>query len=252
MLHQRLNKFLAARGFGSRRACDELIRAGKVMVNSRKARLGEIIDPEKDCIKVENHTPGPRQQTKYLKFYKPRGMLCSVKDPFHSNTLANVLSDYPMRLFPVGRLDKWSEGLLLLCNDGQLAFKLSHPKFGVKKKYLVEINNLLKSTDLTKFERGLSLDDGKTLPCRIKLIKSNLKSSQNNCVYNISIKEGKKRQIRRMMASLGKKVLSLKRIQIGRLKLEDMKSGEIRPLSKHELKLLFDDINGEKRGANLP
>ena len=225
----RLNRYLASMGHGARRTCDRMIEAGRVRVNAFQAGLGQKIDPSRDKVELDGVLLEAIPVDKfYFKFYKPVGMLCSLKDPHHTNSLAALGDKIPGRFFPVGRLDQDSEGLLLLTNDGDLSWKMTHPAFGVEKIYHVGIDRPLLPTEKMKFTRGVKLEEGVTRPCRLWRHPADPSS------YMIVLKEGKKRQLRRMMEHFGRKVHFLKRIEMGHLRLENMKSGEIRKLTPQE------------------
>jgi len=244
----RLNKFLSFCGVTSRRKADELILSGKVSVNGRIVKeLNYKVNPEKDKVYVEGKLIIPPPKVYYL-FYKPKGFLTSLYDPHHRETIKIFLEKLPYKVFPVGRLDKYSEGLLLLTNDGDLANLLLHPKYEVKRVYWVWVTPRLedkKIRDLLKF--GVLMDGKLIKPLSFSL----LKKDKEKWVYEVTVKEGVKREVRKMIAYLGGKVHKLVRIKFGPLSLKNLKPGEIRPLSKKELDNLFSFVSQLKNSKIL-
>jgi pseudouridine synthase len=226
----RLNKFLQAAGVASRRKADELIQAGRVWVNGQQVTEPWYqVDPARDQVEVAGRPLVPPTEKHYLKLYKPRGVTSTLADPHASRTLAEFVPP-GLRLFPVGRLDRDSEGLVLLTDDGGLAYFLTHPRFGVKKRYLVELDRPLARRDLARLRAGLSLEDGPFRPESL--------AAQGNLV-ELSIREGRKREIRRGFSALGYRVLRLVRLAIGPLELGELRPGEVKPLSPQEKKRLL-------------
>lgn len=244
----RLNKFLSFCGVTSRRKADELILSGKVSVNGRTVKeLNYKVNPEKDKVYVEDKLITPPPKVYYL-FYKPRGFLTSLYDPHHKETIKIFLEKLPYKVFPVGRLDKYSEGLLLLTNDGDLANLLLHPKYEVKRVYWVWVTPRLEDKKIRDLLKSGVLMDGKL----IKPLSFNfLKKDKEKWVYKITVKEGVKREVRKMIAYLGGKVHKLVRIKFGPLSLKNLKPGEIRPLSKKELDNLFSFVSQLKNSKIL-
>jgi len=226
----RLNKFLQAAGVASRRKADELIQAGRVWVNGQQVtKPWYQVDPARDRVEVAGRPLVPPTEKHYLKLYKPQGVTSTLADPHASRTLAEFVPP-GLRLFPVGRLDRDSEGLVLLTDDGELAYFLTHPRFGVKKRYLVELDRPLARRDLARLRAGLSLEDGPFRPESL--------AAQGNLV-ELSIREGRKREIRRGFSALGYRVLRLVRLAIGPLELGELRPGEVKPLSPQEKKRLL-------------
>lgn len=234
----RLNKYLASVGIASRRKVDELIEAGKVRVNSQKAQLGQQVEPERDEIVVSGRKIGKRENLVYIILNKPKGVTSTVSDEHAQKTVLDLVK-VKERVFPVGRLDVLSEGLILLTNDGELAQKLTHPKFHVAKRYEVLISGSVSAGKLEKLRGGVVLDDGVTAPADVKVLHKS-----HNTLLEMVLYEGKKREIRRMTAAIFLHLLNLKRVAIGTVELEDLKSGEWRKLSPSEVeKLKAETIN---------
>lgn len=235
----RLNKFIAEAGLASRRHADRMIEEGLVTVNGKKVyELGIKVDPTKDKIFVDGK-PIKQQSTKlYLMFNKPRGVLTSMEDPLDRPTVAEYMAEVPYRVYPVGRLDWDSEGLLLLTNDGEFANKVMHPKEEVTKTYLVKVDGHPKPEQLQKLTRGVTIEGGKVKAKHIEKIKRYEGSEQYDW-YKIVITEGKNRQIRQMFEKIGFDVLKLQRVAIGRLKLGNLNRGELVFLHESLLEKVF-------------
>ncbi len=231
----RLNKFLASCGISSRRKCDELIFSGKVKVNGEIIKTPAFkIDPDKDEVSVnENFVKLPKKI--YIALNKPEGVLCSLKDDFGRTLIIDLLPEIKERIFPVGRLDFNSEGLILLTNDGELSNRLIHPKYKVEKTYHVLIKGNIDEDSLEKLSKGIELDGKKTQPSKIKILDMGKKTT----FIEIKIKEGKKRQIRRMLKEVGYEVKKLRRVKFGPIKLGRLKKGEWRYLTKKEVENLY-------------
>jgi len=238
----RLSRFLALCGLGSRRKNKDLILQGKVSVNGEVVKdLSLEVDPERDEVSVEGKRLKPPSRVYYL-FYKPRGYLTSLYDPHHRKTIKPFLDRLPYRVFPVGRLDKESEGLLLLTNDGELANLLLHPRYEVVRTYQVWVNSWLSQEGIKELlEKGIELEGKIIKPLEFRLVKT----SKGAFIYQVSVKEGVKREVRKMVAYLGGKVLRLLRVSFGPLKLKGLKPGEIRPLTPRELKGLLDFLQAK-------
>ncbi len=231
----RINKWLASMGVASRRAIDDLIQDGKVMVNGTPAELGMQIDPKNDEVTVDGEAVNTQDkpELEYWKLYKPVGVVSTVSDPEGRKTVLDLLkgSKEAQRLFPVGRLDIDSEGLLLMTNDGKLTQKLTHPKYEVPKEYLVWINGPITGTALRRLSSGVKLSDGKTAPATIKVIFR----EPNRSKLSMIISEGRTHQIRRMVAKVGATVVRLKRTKLGTLELGEMEPGEVKQLTLEEV-----------------
>ncbi|MBD3413986.1 MAG: pseudouridine synthase [Candidatus Aminicenantes bacterium] len=230
----RLNKYLARSGVTSRRKSDLLIEQGKVRVNGQVVtRLGTKIDPATDKVDVHGKQVSPEAKH-YLVLHKPPGYLVTMDDPFDRPTIKELIPDLKVRLFPVGRLDFNSEGLLLMTNDGELAHQLMHPRFHRKKIYMVWIRGQIKTQDMDRLFKGVFLDGKKTSLDKIDLIKKEKDSS----LLKVEIHEGRKREIRRMFQAVGSEVWRLKRIQFAGLRLRGLKKGQWRYLTPEEIKIL--------------
>lgn len=227
----RLQKFIAMCGVASRRASEKLIADGRVKVNGIiVAEMGVKVDPEKDIILVNNKKIRLEQKKVYLLLNKPLGVITSVSDDLHRTTVVDLVN-IPERIYPVGRLDYNTTGAIILTNDGDVAYKLTHPSRGVWKKYLVEIEGYISDEQISKLKKGVVLEEGKTAPARLKLI---FRTKQKSKV-ELSIHEGKNRQIRRMFETLNRKILKLKRLEVGSIKLGNLREGEWRYLSDKEV-----------------
>ncbi|MCD6490215.1 MAG: rRNA pseudouridine synthase [Thermodesulfobacterium sp.] len=232
----RLNKFLSFCGIASRRKADNLILSGKVSINGKTIKdLNYRVDLEEDKVYVEGKLIKPPPKVYYL-FYKPKGVLTSLYDPHHRETIKPFLEKLPYKVFPVGRLDKHSEGLILLTNDGDLANLLLHPRYEVKRVYKVWVTPKIENEKIEKLLKfGIKIEDKLIKPLSFKL----LRKDKNKWIYEVAVKEGIKREVRKMIAYLGGKVHRLVRIKFGPLSLKNLNPGEIRPLSEKEIKNLF-------------
>jgi 23S rRNA pseudouridine2605 synthase len=231
---ERLNKLLAHAGLGSRRQCETLIRSGRVTVDGQIVReLGTRVDPEKQRISVDGESVRTERPVYWL-VNKPRGYLCTNRDPARRPLAIELVPQVSQRVYTVGRLDEDSEGLLLLTNDGDLAFPLMHPRFGVEKTYQVQVAGVPTAEDLQQLLKGVWLSDGHV---RAKQVKREKKQGESTWL-RIVLDEGKNREIRRMLARLGHKVLRLRRIGLGPLRLGTLPSGRTRRLTKAEVDAL--------------
>ena len=225
----RLQKVLAQAGLGSRRTCEELIDRGRVRVNGEVAVLGRRVDPEVDVVEVDGAQIGVRQGLVHLLLNKPQGVITTAEDTHGRRTVLDLVPAEP-RVFPVGRLDADSEGLLLLTNDGDLAHRLTHPSFGVEKEYLVEVEGEPARGVLRRLREGVDLDDGVTAPAKVAALGDRL--------LRITIHEGRNRQVRRMCEAIGHPVLRLVRTRVGPITDRALKPGEWRPLTVDEVRAL--------------
>ncbi len=230
---ERLNKVLAAAGFGSRRYCDELIRAGRVRVDGETVTdLGRKVEQEQQV--VVDHQQVRQQQHVYWLVNKPRGYLSTNYDPAGRPRVIDLVLHVPERVYTVGRLDEESEGLMLLTNDGELAQRLTHPRFGVEKTYHVQVAGTPSKEDLHQLRKGVWISEGKVRARRVKRIGKRGEST----ILEVVLAEGKNREIRRMLAKLGHKVMPLRRVAIGPVLLSRLKPGKARRLSPPELAAL--------------
>jgi pseudouridine synthase len=236
----RLNKFLSQAGIASRRQADRLIAEGRVKVNNRVVqKLGFKIDDQTDRIEINSREVNKEQNLIYLMLNKPKGYLVTLKDAFGRPTVMSLLSNLKVRVFPVGRLDYDSEGLLLLTNDGELTFRLTHPRYNIKKTYLVKVKGEPDSAKLSKLKKGVFLDGKKTAPAKVTLLESTPKRS----FLRVEIHEGRKREVRRMLELIGHRVLKLVRVDFAGLKIDKLKSGTWRFLRQQEIKKLKEQVN---------
>ena len=225
----RLQKVLAQAGLGSRRVCDDLIDARRVRVNGRVARPGQRVDPETDVVEVDGAQIGVRQGLVHLLLNKPAGVITTADDPQGRPTVIDLVPSSP-RVFPVGRLDADSEGLLLLTNDGDLAHRLTHPSYGVEKEYLVEVEGEPGRGAIRQLREGVELEDGRTAPAKVAALDGRL--------LRVTIHEGRNRQVRRMCEAVGHTVVRLVRTRIGPLSDRDLRPGTWRSLTQDEVRSL--------------
>lgn len=229
----RLNKYLALAGVGSRRTCDEIIASGRVRVNAKiVTKMGMEVVVGKDFVTADNTLVKPVTYEYYM-LNKPLNTLTAVADRNRKTVMESVSTENG-RLFPVGRLDYQTTGLLILTNNGAIAQKLMNPKYEVEKEYLATVNSSLSTREIRAFESGLDLVEFVTKPAKISLY-----SKEGEIVYSVTIHEGKNRQVRRMFAAVGHTVLALKRIRYGKLTLGDLKPGESRSLTQTEIDYLL-------------
>lgn len=228
----RINKFLAAAGVASRRECDKLIADGKVKVNGKTAALGLEVG-EGDEVFIEDRRV-TIQKNEYYILNKPKGYICSVSDDKGRKTVMDLMPANVGRIYPVGRLDYDSEGLLILTTDGELAQKLTHPSNEIPKTYLVKIEGTLTEATLNPIRSGIEIDGYMTKKCKAHIVETNKAYTK----IHITITEGKNREVRKMFAAIGKEVQLLKRIKIGDLTLRGLDRGAYRKLSKQEVEYL--------------
>jgi 23S rRNA pseudouridine2605 synthase len=234
MEEERLQKYMARCGVSSRRKAEELILNGCVKVNGAVVtELGTKVNPEKDVVAVENKIISEAKEFIYIKLYKPEGYVTTVKDQFGRKTVLDLIN-IKERIYPIGRLDYNTSGLLLLTNDGDLANKLMHPKFHIYKTYIADVEGKISDEAIMRLKSGVKIEDYKTAPARVNLIKYN----GSNSIVQISIYEGKNRQVRKMLQEVGHTVRTLKRISFGKINLADLKLGAWTHLSEEEIKFL--------------
>jgi 23S rRNA pseudouridine2605 synthase len=234
---ERLQKILAQAGLGSRRASEELIAAGRVRVNGEVATLGTRADPDADVIEVDGAVLGVRQGLVHYLLNKPAGIVTTARDPQGRPTVVDLVPAEP-RVYPVGRLDAATEGLLLLTNDGELAQRLAHPSYGVDKEYLAEVAGTPSRGALRRLREGVDLEDGPTAPAKVSLVGDH--------TLRITIHEGRKRQVRRMCAAIGHPVRRLVRVRIGPLSDRRLAPGAWRPLTQAEVRALEQAAAGRR------
>ncbi|WP_196594678.1 pseudouridine synthase [Pectinatus sottacetonis] len=239
---ERLQKYIAACGIASRRSAEKLISQGRVRVNGKIInQQGITIDPNNDTIEFDGKIIRETGKKVYIMLNKPKGYISTVKDEHNRKTIMELVKNITQRIFPIGRLDYNTEGLLLLTNDGELMQKLLHPKFKVKKTYTANIEGKLSSIDLGELRHGIKLEDGMTSPAEVKIINYNEQIDRSK--IHISIHEGRNRQIRRMFETVNHPVISLKRIEFAGLSLYGLKRGQYRLLSQEELEQLIKVIS---------
>lgn len=243
LMEKRLQKILSEMGIASRRKSEELILEGRVTVNGQVATLGAKADAAKDHIKLNGKLLIRPEPKVYLMFHKPRGVVTTLNDPEGRPTVKDFLKKVKYRVFPVGRLDYDSEGLLLLTNDGDFAQSLLHPSKKTFKTYLVKAKGEPDEAKIRKLRDGIKLMEGVTAPAKIK----KLRKTENNTWYEMTIHEGKKRQIRRMFKEINHPVLKLTRIKFGSLSLGDLKSGGYRFLTAEEIEKMKREFAADRR-----
>ncbi len=235
MEKMRINKYLASAGVAARRKVDELIEEGRVYVNDIKAKTGDMINPEIDIIKVDGNIIGEQEDKVYYILNKPAKVICAVSGEDDRQNVVELI-DEKRRIFPIGRLDYDTEGLLLLTNDGELYNRVIHPKAEIFKSYFVKIKGRVEKKSIQDLRYGVLLEDGMTLPARVELITAGEKQSE---VF-IAIREGRNRQVRRMFEKVGHEVIYLKRTAIGDMMLGELATGEYRELTSDELNYLMN------------
>ncbi len=234
----RINKYLSLCGVASRRKSDTLIKLGKVSINGELiTKPGFIINPDSDTVLVDGKKAVAEDHA-YFKFYKPEGYITTVNDDRKRQTVMDFFNDVPYSVFPVGRLDKHSQGLLIVTNDGDLANRLTHPSYKIEKVYEAGINTVLADNDLNLLRNGIKLDEGITAKCNIEVTHW----GKNSMELLIVLKQGWNRQIRRMIESVGAKVTYLKRTFVGEIGLRGLKPGEKKKLTDKELKTLKQSV----------
>ncbi|HUC44376.1 MAG TPA: pseudouridine synthase [Candidatus Sulfotelmatobacter sp.] len=248
-MSDRLQKALAHAGIASRRAAERLIRAGRVSVNGEVVvALGTKVDPEHDAIRVDGkRIPPPPAHATWLALHKPRGVVTTLSDPEGRPTIRDLLRGVRTRVYPVGRLDYDSEGLLLLTDDGRVARDLMHPSSGVEKTYLAKVRGVPDAESLRRLARGVPLDGKRTGPARVRIVKRG-----ENPWLEIVIAEGRNRQVRRMLLAEGHPVQRLRRVAYGGVSLGTLGAGDLRPLTAREIDGLRKASGGASPRARAP
>jgi 23S rRNA pseudouridine2605 synthase len=231
---ERLQKALARAGLGSRRACEDLIRAGRVAVNGRTASLGDRVDPTTDRVEVDGVRVPLDPDLRYFALNKPRGVVTTARDPQGREDVRAFLPRGP-RVYPVGRLDRETEGLLLLTNDGELANRVMHPRYGVEKEYLAEVAGTPGPGALTRLTKGVPLEDG---VARARSARAVARAGGRAAV-RVVMAEGRKREVRRMLEAVDLPVSRLVRVRVGPVRLGRLRPGEVRPLGPEEVRGLL-------------
>ncbi len=240
---EKLQKVMARSGLASRRVCEDMIAAGRVKVNGQRVELGTRVDAANDVIEVDGSLLSVDIGLVHYLLNKPAGVVTTASDPQGRRTVVDLVPDDP-RVFPVGRLDSDTEGLLILTNDGPLTQRLTHPSFGVEKEYLAEVAGVLSAGALRSLRDGLQLEDGWTAPAKA--------SQPAPGMVRLVIHEGRNRQVRRMLATVGHPVQRLVRVRIGRLTAPNLRPGEWRELTAAEVRQLSVDIGPAPRPRNSP
>ena len=236
-MEERLQKYLAYCGIASRRKCEEFILQGKVQVNGKVVtELGNKVNTEKDVIKFEGIIVKPANKTVYILLNKPIGYVTTADDQFGRDKVLDLVK-VKERVVPVGRLDMYTSGALILTNDGDFVYKVTHPKHEIEKTYTVTVKGIIKDEEVEKLRKGLEIDDYITKPARVKILKTD--TEKNTSRLEITIHEGKNRQIRRMCEAVGRKVLALHRSKIGTIGVKDLELGKWRYLREDEVKKLI-------------
>lgn len=228
----RLQKFLALCGEASRRHAEEMIKEGRVCVNGETVtEMGTVIDEDKDVVTLDNRRVEKEKSKRYIILNKPKGYITTVSDNFDRPTVMELVSDIPERIYPVGRLDYDTEGLLLMTNDGDFANAVAHPKKNLEKVYLARVKGEFSEDKADKLRAGVNIDGRKTAPAIVKILKSDEKSH----LVRVVIHEGRNRQVKRMFETVGCRVASLKRTAVGRFNLDGIPVGEYRSFTSAEL-----------------
>ena len=239
----RLQKHLSECGVASRRKAEELIAAGKVRINGRVAMIGAKVDPKRDKVTVSGKTVIAQTEKVYIMLHKPRGFVTTMRDQMDRKCVSDLVADVGVKLFPVGRLDRNSEGLLIMTNDGEFANNLTHPSAHVNKTYRVTVKGDAADEKLIKMREGIVLDGKKTLPCDVFVADR----KPDRTVLIFIIQEGRNRQIRRMCEDVGLEVMRLKRTEISGVKLGMLPQGKWRPLNEREMRHLTN-VTSTKQG----
>jgi pseudouridine synthase len=231
---ERLQRSLARAGFGSRRACEELIAAGRVEINGRMATLGDRLDPAVDQVRVDGSKVNVNPELRTFALHKPRGVTTTMRDPHAERDLSGFLPK-GVHVFPVGRLDRDTEGLLLLTNDGSLAHRLTHPRYAIEKEYLAEVGRPPSHRQLARLRRGVELEDG---PARAVDARSAGGAAGRGGVRLVMV-EGRKREVRQMLDAVELPVRRLVRVRVGPIRLGRLRPGDVRELEPEETRALF-------------
>ena len=233
----RINKYIALCGVASRRKAEELILAGKVKVNDNiVTELSYQVDEENDVVKVDDKIIKEENKLVYILLNKPEGYITTVKDQFDRESVLDLVTDIKERVYPIGRLDYETSGLLLLTNDGDLTYKLTHPKHEVDKTYVARVKGKLTPDEIKMFKSGLKIEDYVTAPAKLKVIRYDEKT--NVSLLEIKIHEGKNRQVRKMCKAINHPVLRLKRTAMGKIRIGECEIGKYRYLTEDEIKYL--------------
>lgn len=232
----RLQKYLAEAGVASRRKCEEFIQKGRVKINGNVATLGEKVNPEIDKVEFDNKEIGKIEEHVYILLNKPIGYVTTAKEQFGRDSVLDLVK-VKQRIVPVGRLDMYTSGALLLSNDGDFIYKVTHPKHEVDKIYTVTLKGIVTNEDVQKLKNGVEIEDYITKPAQVKILKTD--EEKNISRLAITIHEGKNRQVRKMCEAIGKKVQALHRTKIGNIEVKELKLGTWRYLKPEEVEYLI-------------
>ena len=232
----RLQKYLAEAGVASRRKCEEFIQKGRVKINGNVATLGEKVNPEIDKVEFDNKEIGKIEEHVYILLNKPIGYVTTAKEQFGRDSVLDLVK-VKQRIVPVGRLDMYTSGALLLSNDGDFIYKVTHPKHEVDKIYTVTLKGIVTNEDVQKLKNGVEIEDYITKPAQVKILKTD--EEKNISRLAITIHEGKNRQVRKMCEAIGKKVQALHRTKIGNIEVKELKLGTWRYLRPDEVEYLI-------------
>ena len=234
----RINKYIALCGVASRRKAEELILAGRVTVNDEvMTELSYKVDEENDIVKVDDKLIKEENKLVYILLNKPEGYITTVKDQFDRPSVLDLVSDIKERVYPIGRLDYETSGLLLLTNDGDFVYKVTHPKHEITKTYTVTVKGIIKNEEVEQLRKGVKIDEYTTRPAKVKILKTDEEKDISR--LEITIHEGKNRQVRRMCESVGRRVIALHRSKIGNIGVKDIELGKWRYLKDFEVKTLI-------------
>jgi 23S rRNA pseudouridine2605 synthase len=232
---ERVQKALARAGLGSRRACEDLVRQGRVRIDGRVAELGDRVEPGRSSVEVDGIPVPLDPEIRYYALNKPRGVVTTARDPQRRPDIRRFLPPGE-RVYPVGRLDRDTEGLLILTNDGELANRLMHPRYGVEKEYLAEVDGRVGERALARLVRGIPLEDGVARARSARAVAA----TGGRTAVRLVMTEGRKREVRRMLAALGLTVRRLVRVRVGPVRLERLAPGEVRELRLEEVRSLWE------------
>jgi pseudouridine synthase len=248
LVPERLHKVLARAGVGSRRACEDLIRDGRVLVDGEPAGIGMLVDPERQGICVDGKRVSTAGELYYFLVYKPKGYVSTASDPQGRPKVTDLAPLPGVRLYPVGRLDLQTSGLLILTNDGDLTFLLTHPKHDVWKTYQAQVVGSPGAEEIARLRQGVLLPEGRTAPARVKILRT-LKEPAGATLLEIGLREGKKRQVRKMCEAIGHPVIELRRVNLAFLTLDGLQPGQYRRLTTGEVRNLKELALGSRNDA---